>query len=233
MKVRLYLVLGILLVAAVGGLLWWAPWEARQVPEPVYDGKPLSYWLTNQMSVQMQKEIIGDSNAVPFLIKAVKQDKWFGAAYYRKWLWPKLPPVIQRHLAKDAGNPVARHNATIYLGNRHEKQAIPALVRAVKEDGVASVRATAAWSLGTLATKEDKTAVAALTEALKDKYAFVCQAATNALLKIDPEAAAKAGVDTNPSAAVIKRLMQLRATNAVPRIDPEAAAKAGVKRPSP
>jgi hypothetical protein len=229
MKNRLYLVLGILLVAALG----WATWQAaRQPREPVYEGKPLSSWLTNQPSVQIQKEITGDSNAVPFLIKAVKQDKWFGAAYYRKWVWPKLPPVIQRHLAKDAGNSAARYNATIYLGNRQEKQAIPALVRAVKEDGVASVRAVAAWSLGTMATKEDKTAVAALTEALKDKGSFVCVAAALALVRIDAETAAMAGVDTNASAVTIKRLMQLGATNFVPVIDPEPAAKAGVKKPS-
>ena len=29
---------GFLLVAALGGLLWWSPWEARERPEPVYEG---------------------------------------------------------------------------------------------------------------------------------------------------------------------------------------------------
>jgi HEAT repeat protein len=42
MKNRLYLVGGVLLVAAALGLLWWSPWESR---EPVYHGKPLSTWL--------------------------------------------------------------------------------------------------------------------------------------------------------------------------------------------
>jgi hypothetical protein len=40
MKNRLYLVIGGLLVAAVGGLMWWAVWPVfRPRPaEPVYEG---------------------------------------------------------------------------------------------------------------------------------------------------------------------------------------------------
>jgi hypothetical protein len=42
MKNRLYLVCGVMLVAAAG----WAAWQALQRPdEPVYQGKRLSIWL--------------------------------------------------------------------------------------------------------------------------------------------------------------------------------------------
>ena len=41
-------------------------------------------------------------------------------------------------------------------------------------------------------------AVTALTEALKDENSAVRRRATNALLKIDPEAATKAGVKVPP-----------------------------------
>ena len=42
MKNRVYLACGVLLVAAMGGLLWWSPWEPR---EPIYRGRPLRAWL--------------------------------------------------------------------------------------------------------------------------------------------------------------------------------------------
>jgi HEAT repeat protein len=46
--------------------------------------------------------------------------------------------------------------------------------------------------------KGDKTAMAALTEALKDEDAGVRNAASNALRRIDPEAVTKTGVTPPP-----------------------------------
>jgi hypothetical protein len=51
--------------------------------------------------------------------------------------------------------------------------------------------ALALWNIG---ARVDSNVVTMLVGALNDTYVTVRQAATNALLKIDPEAAAKAGV---------------------------------------
>jgi hypothetical protein len=207
-KNRLYLVLGILLVAAVGGLLWWSPWEPRQLPEPAYDGLPLAYWIAHPPGIMLftgerntavlteaPTQLLNDSSAVPFLVRALKRDGWFGAAYYRKLVWPNLPSSMQQRLAPPVGNPWARGGAAALLGDMgtNAKPAIAALVRAFQEDEDAYVRVAAAESLRKLRLG-DKTVAAALTGALADKALFVRQAATNALRQIDPAGAAKAGV---------------------------------------
>jgi HEAT repeat protein len=208
MKNWLYVVGGVLVFAALG----WATWEAmRQPREPVYEGHPISYWIAPPIAgaaytppppeAAWVRQVIGDANAVPFLIKALKRDSWVGATYYRKWLWPKLPPSIQSHLPPPSGGRDAARmhvvNAAILLLQMGPiaKPAIPALVLTLKEDENANVRTWAAAALSNLG-KGDKTATAALTEALKDKASPVRAWATNALRKIDPEAAAKAGVKT-------------------------------------
>jgi hypothetical protein len=177
MKNRLYLVCGVLLVAALGGLLWWSPWVPR---EPVYDGHPLAFWLTNSSSMA-DKLVIADSNAVPFLIKALTRDSWVGAAYYRKWLWPQMPPSIQRSLPPPPDNWVARCHAAALLNSQHEKRAIPAFIRALKEDDNPQVRLLAARYLGELANTNDKSVVVALTAALNDTHKAVRYRATVAL----------------------------------------------------
>jgi HEAT repeat protein len=225
---------GVLLVAAAfGSAVWQAVRPPSQIPEPVYEGRvfvdrathgrvlvnratyirneshPLSFWLTNFASGTVMfppQGLLGDSNAVPFLIRALERDSWSGAAYYRKWLWPRLPASIQRRLPRPTDNWTARYSAAYALG-------IPALIRALKTDDNPNVRGFASHALDSLGrgdkaaiaalTKElgnkDKTAVAALTEALKDKDLRIRAAATNALLTLDPEAAAKAGVKIPPS----------------------------------
>ena len=124
MKNWLYLVLGILLVAAVGGLWLWSPWVPRA---PVYDGHPIGYWLTNWDVVTSLTytdhpqshsicQAVTDSNAVPFLIRALRRDAWLGAAYYRKGIWPKLPSAMTTYLPPPpADNPHLRLNALYIL----------------------------------------------------------------------------------------------------------------------
>jgi hypothetical protein len=227
MKNRLYLlVCGLLLVAALGGLLWWSPWEARQIPEPVYDARPLSYWLTNHTNVLVSRgfflsaqslrstnnfykshpyvwrttfkyptRVLNDSNAVPFLIRNLKRDSWIGAAVYREQLWPKLPAAIKRWKPPPSGNPRARMTAADYLAQMGQmaRQAIPALVTTTEEDDVPLVRAYAARALGSIG-ESGSTVTTALTAALKDKDDFVRSTATNALVRLSPEAATKAGI---------------------------------------
>jgi hypothetical protein len=276
MKNRLYLVGGVLLVAALGGLLWWSPWEPR---EPVYDGKPIRYWLANGRAPQSFSAF---TNALPFLIKALKRDSWFGAAVYRKQVWPKLPQAIQKHLPPPIDSQSRRRVAAVsWMGTMPAtaERAIPALVQALEEDENTQVRGLVVMVLVDLSRRGDSNVVAALTravlrdygsdhpitpgasralghlstreinstptllEALKDKKFMVRFGATNLLLDLDPEAAAKAGIKRPLSLRDLKSLIwalnaedenvRARATNRFWELDPAAAAKAGVRGPSP
>ena len=174
--------------------------------EPVYEVHPLSYWLTQRYIFRMDDgvsvtswgpprsplptSLLNDSNAVPFLIKALRRDSWVGQAYYRKLLWPKLPPRIKAHLpTPPADNWQIRQNSAGFLSRMGPiaKPSIPALARALKEDDGLGVRQNAAWALGNLGNG-DKTAMAALTEAArKDVYPPVHWCATKALWHLAPE----------------------------------------------
>ena len=139
--------------------------------------------------------LVSDPNAVPFLIEALKPDSWVGAAIYRKQVWPRMPPCIQKRLPFPADRRDVRGRAAFFLSCMEPiaKPAIPALIRALKKDDEYVVRCYAVKLLGDVGGR-NSTVVTALTSALSDNYVNVRYAATNALLKLDPEAAAKAGV---------------------------------------
>jgi hypothetical protein len=198
---RLPVVLGILLVAAVGWATWQALRQTRQT-KPVYNGKPLSCWLSwfaTDYSLPESHSLFQDTNAVPFLIKALKRDSWFGAAIYRKQVWPKLPQPIQKHLPRPADNHSIRTHAADLLAGMGlvAKPSIPSLIRALKEDDDSVVRLYAAMALGYIGIR-DSNVVTALIGALNDKDAMVRQFATTALDQLDPKAAAKAGIKPPP-----------------------------------
>jgi hypothetical protein len=255
MKNRLYLVLGGLLVAAVAALWVWAPGQPR---EPVYDGKPLSYWITlrypliwvpeariingesldpsNPKVSAWARQVMSDSNAVPFLIRVLKRDSWFGAAFYRKWLWSKSPPSTKQRLPPPpADNALARTSAAMLLGGMGSigKPAIPALIRAFKSEETVHVKAAEAEALGKLG-KGDRFAAAALSGALTDKEWVVRIYAIQALTEVGVGKADRAALAALTGALNDKDSdVRPFATNALLKIDPEAAAKAGVKMPSP
>jgi hypothetical protein len=273
--------------------------------QPVYEVHPLGYWLTRQYVFPMgdgygvlnsatynplPTALLNDSNAVPFLIKALRRDSWVGQAYYRKWLWPKLPAGMRAHLPNPpADNWQIRETTAGLLGRMGPlgKPAIPALGRALKEDESYNVRLMAAVALGYLG-RGDKAAMAALKVGFQDTNLALRFVATNALISIDRATAAKTlrestnwivrrvatcamiamdlqtaidalkgsededirklAADTLANsgkgnaaavaalaAALDDRGLSVRkaATNALLKIDPEAAAKAGVKTPPP
>ena len=183
---------GVLVVAAVGALLWWSPWEPR---EPVYEGKPLTYWLSADRRIP--ESLFADSNAVPFLLEALKLDRWFGAAVYRRHVWPKLPPSIQTHLPAPPDNDARIFMAGFVLEKMGPmaKPATPTLIRALTH-GEPSVKGGAFRLLNQI-DKGDKVVVAALTGWLTNKDSAVREAGTNALLRFDPGAALQAGVPTS------------------------------------
>jgi hypothetical protein len=183
-------------------------------PTPVYEVHPLSYWLTrryrfpNGLGVSgvssgpppdpLPTSLLSDSNAVPFLIRALRREGWVGQAYYRNRLWPKLPPRIKAHLpTPPADNWHLRQNAAGLLGQMGTlaMPSIPALTRALKEDESIDVRVTAEIALGYLG-RGDKAAEAALKVGFQDTNSELRFVVTNALISIDQATAAKTLRDT-------------------------------------
>jgi HEAT repeat protein len=261
MKNRLYLACGVLLVAALG----WATWQAIRPPprQPVYDSKSLSYWLTNSVSV-LPPRLMSDSNAVPFLIRALKRDSWVGAAVYRKQLWPKLPTTIRRHLPPPVDDSARRRTSVAILSQMGPmaEPAVPALTRILREDddhpfvlvGAAAalsktgkgdngvvralikvlkgtntlVRQSSAVALGQVG-QENRLAVAALVGALADKDRSVQIRAAEALCKLLPGEGTSSAV-TVMTGALLDTDVRIRreATNALLHAAPKAAAEAGI-----
>jgi hypothetical protein len=202
---------GVLLVAAVFVLCVWAPWGPR---EPVYDGKALSYWLSyspprtgsipasfefDPVSPDLARKIVADENAVPFLVKAmVGHDRRLGNAYFRTLA--RLPRWIERLLPPPPNNGLftrARAATLLVDIGAIAKATVPDLIRGLKKDEDYHLRRLAALALGNLG-EGDSNAVTAVTAALCDNHVNVRMAATNALWRLDYEAAVKAGI--NPRA---------------------------------
>jgi hypothetical protein len=209
LKNRVYLVLVVFLIAALG----WAGWQAvRPRPsEPVYHGKPLNYWLSVEPVPEFVRfQLVPDSNAVPFLNAALKRDGWAGAAFYRKWLWPKLYPRIptsaQRYLPMPRpAIEITRLNAAALLGGMGPiaHRSIPVLIKAMEDDESNSVRMSAAWALGRVGTG-DKRATAALAQAsVNDANArirVIALAALGRLGQADQAAVSRIFESLSPSA---------------------------------
>jgi len=230
MPKRVYIALSVLLVMLTGVIAWQV---LRQPREPVYDGKPIGYWIAHHLgpiwvtndflpgdSIDPSsprvnfwvRQLMKDSNAVPFLVRALKRDSWVGAGFYRKWLWPKLPSAAKKHLPPPFGDYNARANAAMLLGGMGSfaKPSIPALIQVLIEGDEYSADAWAAEALGHLG-HGDEAVVTALSNALSNKQFFVRRSATNALLRIAPEAAATMGVSVP---ALIKTLKENADSNA-------------------
>jgi hypothetical protein len=150
---------GVLLVAALGGLWVWAPWMPR---EPLYDGKPLSYWLAQTQPLSEARWHVlarQDTNAIPFLVSALKRGNFYNGAYFR------LPPWLQKRL------PVATEHyralVVLEMMGPLAKPAVPTLIRTLKaeHDAMASMYAARVLSI---VGEGDSSAAAALNEALLD-----------------------------------------------------------------
>jgi hypothetical protein len=112
------------------------------------------------------------------------------------WFYPDLVPTVQTVLTnalRDLNNGV-RMAAASTLGHArdHREMIVPALSKALS-DPDPSVRGNAATSLGAFGT-EAKDAVPELLKLLEDTNSYPRQRSAEMLLKIDPEAAAKAGI---------------------------------------
>jgi hypothetical protein len=191
---------GILLVVAMLGLLWWSLWESR---EPVYDGKPISYWLRQPPGPptpfsgafrppEVPEALLADSNAVPRLVKGLgRQETPLDKAYSN--VWQRITPSIQRRLPQPVDAVRVRATAAHLLADMGAlaKPAIQALVRAL-QDNSPLVRSAAATPLGLLGPG-DETVYSALKAALRDKDNSVQFHAAYALAQLGQNDAA---VDT-------------------------------------
>ena len=193
-------VCGVLLIAAVGGLLWWSPWEPRQAPEPVYDGHPISYWLGRDRVVP--HSMVADSNAVRFLIAALNgRDSPVSRAFMTGPL--KMLAPIQTNLPQPQSASSKRQNAIklLFAMGSRAKPAIPDLIRVLKTDEAAGVRAIAGIVLGKIG-RGDRAVIAALTEAsTKDPHAHVRGEALLSLANAEP--------DPDGAASALIRALQL------------------------
>jgi hypothetical protein len=227
MKPRLYLVCGVLLFAAVAAVWVWSPWEARRA-EPVYEGKPISYWLAPPVGgdgvIFPPKGMVTDSNAVPFLVEALnRQSTPFEKAYAS--VWPRLSVSLRRRLGQPANPSHGRVVAATTLGSMGAlaQPVIPALVRALN-DRYPAVRGAAASALGELG-REDETVVTALRAALSDNSEEVRCYAARSLAQLGHK-------DRTTINALVAALsaksawVRFNATNALMKVDAVAAAKA-------
>ncbi len=194
-----FLVPGVPLVAAAMALLIWSPWAPR---DPVYDGKPLSWWLAQPIAFSIghpppqtagefmdlffppttrRRQCSADTNAIPVLIRWLRRHSyWRVSSYYRTWIRPKLAARIPKLPLPQLDS--RRMNAAFLLGQIRPapESVIATLTRVLEKDDDAGVRFAAAWSLGKVG-QGNQGAMAALTEAAKDKKSFVGMVATSAL----------------------------------------------------
>ena len=140
-------------VVVAGGIVW----ELLQPSEPLYEGKSISYWLhhgmesANDGSFHVGGKLVGavivehmpnfDSNALPYLVKTVKNR---GSAFHAvaTWSWNKLPARLQKRFDKPLPASALRLRALVMLGHLQAEAlpAVPDLIRVLKSDDDATVR---------------------------------------------------------------------------------------------
>ena len=153
MKNRVYIVLGMLLVAALG----WAAWQAlpQGPPEPVYDGKPLSAWLKalvlernpstasiptasfgpvskGELNAEMALSEAG-TNAIPTLLRMLRARDWPMEARLMELV--KTQHIIKidiEYAAPEVWSAVAEYGFHL-LGAKAES-AVPALIEIANQN---------------------------------------------------------------------------------------------------
>jgi HEAT repeats/PBS lyase HEAT-like repeat len=203
----------------------------RAPKEPVYRGKPVSYWTRLSRHAIQDDSVrvvraIGPA-AVPCLTNQLRlRDSPLKKALL--WLWPKLPRAIARHFPPPVKASVLRAGAAwdlVELGPA-AKEAVPTLIKALNDDDL-YVRLDAAAAFGRIG-RDAAPAVPALAKALSDQHGGVRYNAALSLGRLGP--LAKAALPAligclHDQDADVRR----EAKAALKRIDPAAAAKAGSK----
>lgn len=180
----------------------WAYVRSAYPPDPVYDGHPLSFWVSGSGpygSLSVYPSSL-DSKAVPYLIATLKKRD------AKPWQWlekiESLLPGWLRNRPLLRGSTVAaegRYAACNLLGSMGTKSrpAIPQLVLVLQEDEVVWVKAEAAVVLGRIANRDDIEVLNALSAVAKlpsSQNGWLPGTASEALQHLQPPPAAKAGV---------------------------------------
>ncbi len=100
-------------------------------PEPIYDGHPISYWISRPINLAHSGPVVSyldltleyslsfpvmDSNAVPYLLPALRRsDGLFSSKGWYFKVWLKAPMWLQRRLPSPDRAASARYNAAAIL----------------------------------------------------------------------------------------------------------------------
>ena len=122
----------------------WTLWEGTRQRAPIYQGKPLSYWVRQSQLWQDERfrpEMVQtnlptpDSRAIPFLMHYLERPQHQFGPFYSN-AWQRLPARLQRHLPQPDDPATIQISATEMLHRMGPaaKPAIPALIRILREE---------------------------------------------------------------------------------------------------
>jgi hypothetical protein len=185
MRKRLRIAFAVLLLGIAEVLAW----ELLREKEPVYDSKPLSYWIRRPRAINMH---LGEpytvaipalnSRAVPILIRYLGiRDGPLKRFYMTKWA--TLPDWIRTRLPRPMAADHVRLNSILALGQMGPaaKPAVPSLIHILNEDPSVQVRFPAVLALARIA-QGDGAVRMALLGALRDRSSDVSLQAAQALI---------------------------------------------------
>jgi hypothetical protein len=195
MRKWLCIALAIMLASILGGVGWLLLRPSGR--EPIYAGKPESYWLQSLGKGAWQaadSQKLG-SDTVPVLVKALERREGVLRSSYLS-MWPRLPDWLKGHLTKPTDTAlVGRLTATMQLTKmgKAAQPAIPQLIIILRKDHDDLLRSLAATCLETCQSW-DPAVISALNASLHDGSPQVRLAAAHALKRLNRKAAAESGV---------------------------------------
>lgn len=228
----------LLVVSGIGLLLCDTSRIRAQSSEPVYQGKPESYWINSlRFPVKIDQasrfSLLG-SNEVPVLLKAVEIQAGTNAAAIRTnaafLLSLKGDPQILLPLARKSKDAQVRALAIGGLNSRRDKLVTMAMMDALK-DTSPIVRRAAVIGLGHTEREEIPEQLPALVKCLQDADPDVCYLAASSLCKFNSKLPGQdRGTIANAAFSEIKRatshantLVKKAALKAVKGSDPYSA----------
>jgi len=251
MRKRVRIALAVLFVAVVSGIVW----QVLQPREPVYQGKPLSFWLIYGKPQESEDAVRqAGTNAIPTLLRMLRAKD--SALKVKLMDLTSRQHIIKIHFTQALVLNIEAVHGFAALGAKAQS-AVPAVIEILNQDGSSYHSMYALSTIGPAA----KEAIPALLKRLDDptteyEYAvfstlrgigaksdevvpvLIRQLASTNVAKQGRALARLSQFGSDAKSAVPKVLgfldspqlsLRWEATNCLKTIDPEAAAKAGVK----